>query len=139
MENQRPAGVTFLAVAFIILGLLSLFWSFLVFNVGAATSFAGAIFGAESMRAFGSSNFWGGIFGILGAVLDLIIAYGLLALKKWAWMLALIGVVINVINGIIGITSGGLFAFFCGLLGLVVPAVIVYYLMKPEVRAAFGR
>ena len=139
MENQRPAGITFLAVAFILLGLLSLFWSLLVFGVGAATGITGAIFGADSMRAFGSSNFWGGIIGVVGAVLDLIIAYGLLGLKKWAWMLALIGVAINVINGVMGLMSGGIFAMLCGLLGLVVPGIILYYLMRPDVRAAFGR
>lgn len=139
MENQRPAGITFLAVAFILLGLLSLFWSLLVFGVGAATGITGAIFGADSMRAFGSSNFWGGIIGVAGAVLDLIIAYGLLGLKKWAWMLALIGVAVNVITGITGLMSGGIFALCCGLLGLVVPGIILYYLMRPDVRAAFGR
>lgn len=139
MENQRPAGVTFLAVAFIILGLLSLFWSMLMFSVGTATGMAGAIFGADNMRAFGSSNFWGGILGVAGAVFDLIVAYGLLGLKKWAWMLALIGVAINVINGVMGLMSGGIFAMLCGLLGLVVPGIILYYLMRPDVRAAFGR
>lgn len=139
MENQRPAGITFLAIAFIVLGLLSLFWSLLVFGVGAATGLTGLIVGAENMRSFGSTNVWGGMMGAAGGVLDLIIAFGLLGLRKWAWALALIGVALNVITGIVGIMSGGFFAICCGLLGLAVPAVIVYYLMKPEVRAAFGR
>ncbi len=139
MEKQRPAGVTIVATLFIILGLLSLFWGLLVFNVGAATSMAGAIFGAENMRSFGSANFWGGMISVAGGVLDLIIAYGLLSLKKWAWVLALIGVAINVITGVLGLTGGGFFALFCGLLGLVIPGIILYYLLRPDVRAIFGR
>jgi hypothetical protein len=34
--------------------------------------------------------------------------------------------------------SGGLGAFLCGGLGLVVPAGILFYLMNPRVRGAFG-
>ena len=139
MEKQRPAGITILATLFIILGLLSLFWGMLVFGVGAATGLTGAIFGAENMRSFGSTNFWGGIVSVAGGVLDLIVAFGLMALKKWAWALALIGVAVNVITGVLGLLNGGFFALFCGLLGLVIPGIILYYLMRPDVRAAFGR
>ena len=37
MATTRPTGVTLLGIAFILLGLLSLFWSLLVFGFGAAT------------------------------------------------------------------------------------------------------
>lgn len=139
MVTERPTGVTILAVIYILLGLLSLVWSLLVFGVGAVTGLTGAIVGAENMASFGSANFWGGIIGVAGAMLDFIIAYGLLNLRPWGWMLALIGLAITVITGVMGLMSGGFFAICCGLLGLLVPAGILYYLLRPDVRRAFGR
>ena len=35
--------------------------------------------------------------------------------------------------------SGGFVAVCCGILGLLIPAGILYYLLQPEVRQAFGR
>lgn len=139
MVSERPSGVTILAVIYILLGLLSLVWSLLVFGVGAVTGLTGAIVGAENMTSFGSANFWGGIIGVAGAMLDFIIAYGLLNLRPWGWMLALIGLAITVITGVLGLMSGGFFAVCCGILGLLVPAGILYYLLRPDVRKAFGR
>jgi uncharacterized membrane protein (DUF2068 family) len=128
-----------LGIAFLILGLLSLFWSMLVFGFGAATSVTGAIFSDPAMTAVGGNQTVNGIFGIASAVIDLIVAYGLLALKRWAWLLALVGVGLTVVTGVLGLFSGGLMAFCCGVLGLIVPAVILFYLMRPDVRQAFGR
>ncbi len=139
MVTERPSGVTILAIIYILLGLLSLVWSLLVFGVGAVTGLTGAIVGAENMASFGTANFWGGIVGVAGAVLDFIIAYGLLNLRPWGWILALIGLAITVITGVLGLAGGGFFAICCGILGLLVPAGILYYLLRPDVRKAFGR
>ena len=139
MTPNRPTGVTLLAIAFIILGLLSLFWSLLVFGFGAATGLVGTIFGDDVMATVGGAQTIHGIVGVVSAVLDLIIAYGLLALKRWAWLLALIGVGVTVVSGVLGLFSGGCVAVCCGIIGLIIPAGIVYYLLQPEVRRAFGR
>ena len=139
MTTQRPAGITILAIVFLILALLSLAWSTLVFGFGATTSVFGAIFGDQAMTAVGGSQTVNGILGIVGAVIDLIVAFGLFALKRWAWLLALLGVAITFITGIMGLFSGGLIAFCCGVLGLIVPGAIIYYLLQPDVRRVFGR
>ena len=127
-----------MAVIYILLGVLSLFWSLLVFGVGAATGLTGSIVGAENMAAFGRSNFWGGIIGVAGAMVNLIIAYGLFNLKRWAWALALVGLAITVVTGVLGLSGGGFFAICCGILGLLVPAGVLYYLLRPDVRRVFG-
>lgn len=139
MIIERPSGVTILAIIYILLGLLLLTWSLLVFGVGAVTGLTGAIVGADNMASFGSANFWGGILGVAGAMLDFIIAYGLMNLRRWAWALALVGLAATVITGVLGLSGGGFFAVCCGVLGLLVPAGILYYLLRPEVRQAFGR
>ena len=139
MTTQRPAGIAILAVIFLILALLSLAWSTLVFGFGATTSVVGAIFGDQAMTTVGGSQTVNGILGIVGAVIDLVVAFGLFTLKRWAWLLALLGVAITFITGIMGLFSGGLIAFCCGVLGLIVPGAILYYLLQPDVRRVFGR
>ncbi|HOU41143.1 MAG TPA: hypothetical protein PK829_07730 [Promineifilum sp.] len=67
------------------------------------------------------------------------VAFGLFTLKRWAWLLALLGVAITFITGIMGLFSGGLIAFCCGVLGLIVSGAILYYLLQPDVRRVFGR
>ena len=139
MATTRPTGVTLLAIVFILLGLLSLFWSLLVFGFGAATGVVGTLFGDDVMATVGGAQTINGIVGVVGAVIDLVVAYGLLALKRWAWLLALVGVGISVVSGVLGLFSGGFVAVCCGILGLIIPAGVLYYLLQPEVRQAFGR
>ncbi len=136
---HRPTGITVIAVVYIILALLSLLWSGLVFGVGGLSSLFGGLFGAESMATFGASSGWSGFVGIIVAVVQIVIAIGLLSMRHWAWILALVGVALTVIQGIIGIFSGGPFAFMCGILGLAIPLAILIYLLQPGVRQAFGQ
>ena len=136
--EKRPTGISILAVAYIILAILSLLWSGLVFGVGGLTSLFGGLFGADAVSAFGVSSGWSGFVGIVVAVVQFVIAFGLLAMKRWAWVLALAGVVLTVVEGVIGIFSGGAFAFMCGILGLMIPALILIYLLLPGTRQAFG-
>jgi hypothetical protein len=139
MRSQRPTGVTILAIVFGILGLLSFFWALFIFGVGAVTGLTGSIFGAENMASFGGSNVWAGVLGMAGAVFNLIVAFGLFTLKPWAWLLALIAVGINVVQGVLGLFGGGMLGICCGLIGLIIPAGILFYLLRPEIKKAFGR
>lgn len=139
MTAQRPTGITVLGTLFIVLGIFSFLWGLLLFNVGAVSSLTGAIFGADNLRAFGGANAGQGVISMASAVLDFVIAYGLMGLRRWGWLLALIGVGITVVQGVLGLFNGGIWTFLCGAAGLIIPAIIVYYLLKPEVRRAFGQ
>jgi hypothetical protein len=134
---KRPTGVTIIAVIYILLAVLSLLWSGLVFGVGGLSTFFGGLFGAESIAAFGASSAWSGFFGIIAAIVQFAVAIGLLSMRKWAWFLALIGVALTVIEGVIGLFSGGALGFMCGSLGLVIPVAMLIYLLS-SVRGAFG-
>jgi len=136
--KERPIGVSILAVAYIILAILSLLWSGLVFGVGGLTSLFGGLFGADSIAAFGISSGWTGFVGIVVASVQFVVAFGLLAMKKWAWVLALVGVVLTVVEGAIGMFTGGPFGFMCGSLGLLIPVLILIYLLLPGTRQVFG-
>jgi hypothetical protein len=135
---QRPTGITIIAILFIVLAVLSLLWSGLVFGVGGLSSLFGGLFGAEQVAAFGTSSAWSGFLGIVVALVQLAVAIGLLSMKKWAWVLALVAVALTVVQGIVGVFSGGPFALMCGILGLIIPVAILIYLLSNGIRHAFG-
>jgi len=135
---KRPTGITIIAVAYILLAILSLLWSGLVFGVGGLSSLFGGLFGADNVAAFGTSNAWSGFLGIITAIVQIVVAIGLLSMKRWAWFLALVSVALTVVQGIVGIFGGGPFAFMCGILGLAIPLGILIYLLLPGIRRAFG-
>jgi hypothetical protein len=137
--QSRPAGITLLAVVYLILAALSIVWSLLIFGVGGLSWLTGALFSAEDLRNFGGGNTWAGIIGVAGAMVQLIVAFGLLGMRRWAWALALIGALITFVQGLIGMFGGGLFVFCCGAFGLIIPSAILFYLLRPHVRAAFGQ
>jgi uncharacterized membrane protein (DUF2068 family) len=91
------------------------------------------------MAATGSANTWQGFVGLLGASIQLVTGFGLLALKRWAWFLAFVAVAMTVFQGVVGIFGGGFFALCCGVLGLIIPAGILFYLLRRDVRQAFGQ
>ena len=93
---------------------------------------------AEQISAFGESTAVSGFLGLISAVVQIVVAFGLLGMKKWAWILALVGVGLNVVLGLVGIFSSGVFAFMCGTLGLFIPVLILIYLLLPGTRQAFN-
>ncbi len=136
--QKRPTGISVLFWVYLILGILSLLWGGLVLGVGGLSALFGGLFGLENVTSFGSTSAWSGYLGILTAIVQIIVAFGLSGMKKWAWVLAIIGVALTVVQGIMGIISGGIFAFVCGSLGLIVPLIILFYLLRTDIRAAFG-
>ena len=135
---ERPTGITIVVIYYVVLAVLSLLWSGLIFGVGGLSAFFGGLFGSENMAVFGTTSGWTGFFGIIAAVVQFVVAFGLYYIKKWAWILALIGVVLTIIEGIIGIFSGGPFAFMCGSLALVIPIIILIYLLRDSTRRVFA-
>jgi hypothetical protein len=137
--KDRPAGITLIVILFFVLGGLSLLWSGLVFGVGGLSALVGDLFGADRITGFAESAGWSGFVGIFAAALQIIVAFGLLGMQKWAWALALISVGVTVVQGLIGMFTGGLFGFMCGGIGLIIPIIILIYLLTPKVRQAFGQ
>jgi hypothetical protein len=135
--NKRPAGITMIVILFFLLGGLSLLWSGLIFGVGGLSTLFGSLFGADQMAAYGESTAWSGFVGFVTAFIQIVVAFGLLGMKKWAWTLALVGAGLTIIQGVVGIINGGAFAFMCGGIGLVVPVIILFYLLSPGIRTAF--
>jgi hypothetical protein len=125
--NQRPTGVTILAVlafiggAFGILGALAL--------LGLGVAFAGV--------AGGGLSFIFGIVFLALSILYLWIGWGFWNLKRTAWSLGLVvfgaGIVISLIEMLLGYAS-----ITNLIVTIVINGIVIYYLLTPGVKAAFG-
>jgi hypothetical protein len=116
MQRERPFGVTIIAMLSILGGIGSILLGFIVLII----PILGIILG--------------GIFVIIG-ISYFVVAYGLWNGRRWAWILTVLisalGIVIGLASIIIG--TGG------SILYIIVNAIIIYYLFKPDVKAYFGK
>jgi uncharacterized membrane protein (DUF2068 family) len=128
--------VTVLGVLAIIVGILSILAGLLVVLAGAAVS-SGAVTGSGVTASQGAVvTVLGGVTLVLG-ILYIILGIGFLGLRSWAWTLgvalSIISIVLDVVNMI---TSH---SYTSNVISIIISAVILYYLYRPEVKAAFGR
>jgi uncharacterized membrane protein (DUF2068 family) len=85
--------------------------------------------------------FLGGALGVIGGVLvalgiaSLIVAWGLLKGKGWAWIVTIIITIISIVFNIVSIAAGNIGS----VVGLIINGVIIYYLYRPIVKSYFGR
>lgn len=136
--KDRPAGITVIAVFYLILGVLSLLWSGLVLGVGELSSLLGSLVGAQVLAGFGNTSAWQGFLGLIAAGIQIVVGFGLLGMHKWAWYIALFGVGISVLQGVVLLFTGGLFGIICGSLSLIIPVIILVYMLSSGVRKAFN-
>ncbi len=129
--QQRPTGVTILAILAVIGGFLGLCGSLTLFGVGGLGVMAGEV----------SSGAMAGIFGAIGlvsALLYLAFGFGAWTLKPWAWMLGIIGAGISIASNLLSLISGNA-SIVGAVISLIIPGVILWYLFRPDIKAAFGR
>lgn len=113
MESQknRPLGVTLVAILTGIGGLIFLSSGLLLLIVGL------------------------GIILLALGIAYLAMAYGLWNGRGWAWTITLILSVIGIIVDIASIVYGNVAA----IVSLIIHAVVIYYLYRPNVRTFFGK
>lgn len=131
---ERPTGVTVLAIIFIVFSVLELLGgvALLAFQ-GFMTTMMGAELPAEAM---GMAGLFAGMFAFLSVILivfgiiGLAVGAGLLGGHEWARILAIVLGILNIVLGLINIMAGGI-------LSLVFGAIVVWYLMQPNVVSYF--
>ncbi len=137
---QRPTGVTVIALLhFLGAGLLVLCGLMMFAGGGFLATMAGSS-AARTMLA-GMGVFLGILF-LAFAALGLFIGIGLWKLKNWARVLT---IVLNAISLVFAVLAlfGALMHFSIGLfIGVLIRAaialIIILYLLKPDVKKAFG-
>ncbi len=117
MQRNRPLGVTIIAILAVIGGIGSFFSGMAVIVL---IPVIGIIFG--------------GIFVIIG-LSYFVVAYGLWKGLNWAWIITLIVSVIGIVVGLGSLVVGNIGAIF----HIIVNAIVIYYLYRPNVKAYFGK
>lgn len=135
MALSRPTGVTILAVLQLITSILSVIAGLTALLAREAISKQLSTGSTAPPELAAGLPLWLGWFLLLTGVLGLVLAWGLFTLKGWAWLLTLIFQGLNVLSNLssFGSNPGG------AVLGIVIAAVIIYYLLRPEVKRAFGK
>ncbi len=128
---ERPLGVTILAVLSILGGILFLLLGILASVLGAA--FAGTMMtGMKGLPLFIFAAV-GVVFIILGLI-ELVVGWGLWKGASWAWWVTVILNGLGVILALVSLAGGNV----GGIVTLIIDAVILYYFLKPHVKAFFG-
>lgn len=141
----RPVGVTVLAIlnfigaAFCLLAGIGMilgggFIATLINQQGGQGS-AGA---AGILGGLGAAA---GVFIIIIGGVGALVGFGLLKLKEWARIVSIVFAGIGAAMQLLGLLGSlahfNLFAVVWGLFWLAIDALIIWYLLKPEVKAAF--
>ena len=154
MQNKqhRPTGVTIIAILTIIGGILLLL-------SGIALVALGALFSAGSTNtSYAVAQFFGIISAAIGGVLlaigigYIVMFYGLLKGKGWAWTITIILLIIGVAMQIVSTSVGSVFTasslhntnnvvsgIVGSIIGIAINIVVIYYLYRPHVKAYFGK
>ena len=158
-KKNRPIGVTIIAILAIISEILLLISGLTLLGSGALLSFtttSTAPNNSDDLQSVGA--FFGMILLVTGIAIIiigvgyLVVSYGLLKGKGWAWkitiVLTILSITVQIISGITNsiltasITNDGS-AVAAGLMGqiigIAINLVILYYLYRPHVKAFFGK
>jgi hypothetical protein len=129
--TARPTGITILAVLSAIGGVLTILVGIAAIGlggIGAAASGQAAFFGL------------GVVFGIIALALgiaSLAFAFGAWTLQPWAWSLGVILQAANIIFAVVAVIGGS--DISSQIIGVAIAGIILYYLMQPSIKAAFGK
>jgi len=122
---KRPFGITVIAILALIGGLLGLCLPTL------------GMLGSTLLGPLAVVGVVASIFFIVGPILQLIFAYGAFGLRSWAWYLGLISTGITVLGVVVNLFQGA--SFWSAVWGGLIPIIIFFYLLSPNVRQAFGQ
>jgi hypothetical protein len=173
-QIKRPIGVTIIAILTIISGIILTFGGISLLAFGAFfTSVPIDVFISEQMQQQQQQDqqelqsaaelqalaqFLGGVGVAIGAIVlavgvgYLIVSYGLLKGKGWAWIitviLTIIAIAVQIVSGItasmfnasfIDDTNSFVTGIIAQIVGIAINGVILYYLYRPNVKAFFGK
>jgi multisubunit Na+/H+ antiporter MnhG subunit len=145
-KNNRPTGVTILAILQIIVAIVLLAGALGMFGVAALSGIEEVkdAIGEEVPEWFvdNAAVFFGAIGAIflILAIIGFILGYGYLKGIGWTWTVGIIIAVLSIIGDILqtlGDRSAD--ALISAVIGIVFSLIIIYYLTRPNVKAFFGK
>jgi hypothetical protein len=139
-KTRRPVGAATIAILAIIVALAEIIGGgILIFDGAVASAFS---FGKTDMLVAASIPV--GFLALTLAILGIVFAVGMLRLKPWTWSLGVgvyvANVALSIILGITGaIISIGTPTIVIVLVFVLCCAIILYYLLTPNVHLALGK
>jgi len=130
---NRPTGITILAILALMGGLLSLIGALTLFLGGALAVGGSGVVGV----ALGALAIITGLVMLVSALLSLAFAYGAWNLKPWGWLLGIVTQGFSLFSSLMALINGS--DFGSQLFSILVAGGILYYLFRPDIKAAFGR
>jgi hypothetical protein len=161
-STKRPFGVTIIAILVIVGGILLIFagLSLLAFGV----LFTAVTIEEQQQEQFqlqpqdsqdadlqSLTQFFAAFGIVIGSIVlgvgigYLVVSYGLLKGKGWAWIVTLILTIIAIVIQVASVISSTISldalvsAITSHIIGIAINGVILYYLYRPSVKAYFGR
>jgi hypothetical protein len=123
----RPTGVTVLAVLAAVGGVLGLLGGIAALGLGGVVA-AGGLGGLLAVV---------GLVAIVQSVLALAFAYGAWTLRPWGWTLGIVAEAIGIALSVLFIINGS--SITSQAISIIIDGAVIYYLMTPAVKSAFGR
>jgi hypothetical protein len=125
----RPTGVSILAAAFIILGIYYFIWFLFLFGISilgeSESVFYQSMLGSDTLSA---------LLAMITTAVMVATGIGLLGMKKWAWYLSFLALVLMMVHIIFGHSDS---TTIWALVQLTVTAIFAYILLQKETRQVF--
>lgn len=151
--KERPDGITVIAILMVIGGIFLITGGISLIGLGTFLSMASEdiIQSNDISTDLTQLATLGMIPSVIGAILlilgiaYLIVSYGLLKGRGWAWVITIIvtiiGLIIQIISAIIvgSITSSVLYGLVSHIVGIFISGVIIYYMFRPNVKAFYRK
>jgi hypothetical protein len=143
---QRPTGVTVIAVldfigaGFCVIAALLMFMggSILASILGAAAA-NGATGTAPAAGFMASIGIIAGVIALAFGAFAVLVALGLLKLKNWARVTTIVLSALGLLSNLNGFRGGMSGALAGPIIGLALNIWIIWYMLQPNVKAAFGQ
>jgi len=138
MPGQRPMSVMAIAALKILDGLWGLVSGCALLAGGGALAAVIARFASNAPRWIGDAL--GGVLALVGlvlillATLDLVLAWGLWTLHRWAWWLTMITAVLSILGSLATLVGGNL----TSIPTVVINGVVIILLLTTNVKQTLG-
>jgi hypothetical protein len=131
LATYRPTGLTILAVLFLIAGAFTL--------VGGITTFETAIVQASAPILTDLEALFIPLAVEILCIASFVIALGLFTGKSWwVWLFAVVLSAIGLVVNVVSLVVPNMFTMAGAIVGIVINAIILYYLSRKNVRQYFG-
>jgi hypothetical protein len=119
-KKKTPFGIIIISILTVISGLILFAMSFVSLMI---------------LSPSGPLRLMGSMFLLILGTASIIVSFGLYKGKGWSWTLLLILSGFGAAGYLLNIVNGQSFS----VIGLVINAIIIYYLYKPHIRKFFGK